>query len=740
MHRVSFLSISLALAALAGASFAQSDPGAPPRIQVVTESVGLARTDTGWIGGAQSYEARFDARGVTFVPALGRGAPREQSLRFEALSVARGSTRIALAAAEPVADGMTAVYARAPGIEERYEVRRDGLLQSFVFAAPLAGDGDLVVRGRLSGAVAGAPQRAADGSHAFHGAAGGVCLGTVTGIDAVGRSTAGDVRIDGEDIELSLPASFVRDAAWPLVLDPLISAAFTVDGSTNDDAQPDVAWDASTAHYLVVWRRTFSAASSAVRGQRLDGAGALIGGTVFFGSSGLVTSGPRVADANHGSRFAVSWVQQQFAQDDLYVQVCTPTTGALSTAVRGATDALDALTDVDIGGELLKNPYKQVMVVWDRAGQGIEGATFDVDATGDPMLTATFGIAADIFGFSFNSKPSISRTAGGNAGAYAVAWLRKPLLGDSDPYVTLVGRDGTLLTSSTRLFDTTDSEIAVDVDGGGLAGADYVVAAITDTSTFEIARAVSVRWNGSLTVGAPVTLSTSAAGSAPAVGWRPGKAYVAWEDNAILSHSVRLIGLDAATCITCEGSTFVGPQPLSTTPTTSVGLCMAASGGNYEDSRGLVVWNNESPGPSTEQDVLARTLDAFGTGSLVQNVGGGCGLAGTQAAPWPAALGNGYFTLQVTGADPQSTIALLNLNAVQGKIPCGPCQILPFLVTVPVPVTAGGAGFILPLPCDPGLAGGVLETQWTVITPSGSQCVLVPGVSFSNILRITLGS
>jgi hypothetical protein len=86
--------------------------------------------------------------------------------------------------------GRTAVLARSATIRERYEARAEGLEQSFEFLAAPGGRGDLIVRGRISTELG--AERCADGSLRFGlPGVGGVSVGTVTGIDALGRKRRG---------------------------------------------------------------------------------------------------------------------------------------------------------------------------------------------------------------------------------------------------------------------------------------------------------------------------------------------------------------------------------------------------------------------------------------------------------------------------------------------------------------------------------------------------------------------
>ena len=140
------------LAALATTPSAQN-PGEPPAaLESASRSVGTAVFDGELWGAGPDYKVHFGREAVTFEPALGRKAERSHSLAFSLESVRRGDAALGAAAVarspEEAPDGIR--YSRGAGVVERYELRAEGLYQSFVFDAPPAGSGDLVVRGRLA--------------------------------------------------------------------------------------------------------------------------------------------------------------------------------------------------------------------------------------------------------------------------------------------------------------------------------------------------------------------------------------------------------------------------------------------------------------------------------------------------------------------------------------------------------------------------------------------------------------
>ena len=216
-----------------------------------------------------AYLARFDAAALGFSTVAPAGT-RSSSLRFAFAGVQRRHGPAAAAPASPVrhVEGATVTYAR-PGVLETYEVRPDGVEQSFTLETLPPGTGDLVVRGRLSTALI-ADRRGVVAPSLRFALPGhvGVNIGRVTGIDARGATTRGWMRYDGRELELVLPAAFVEAAALPLVLDPLIGTALAMPGVAGPT--PDIAYDATTDSYLVV-----SSKRGKVLGQRVRSDGAL---------------------------------------------------------------------------------------------------------------------------------------------------------------------------------------------------------------------------------------------------------------------------------------------------------------------------------------------------------------------------------------------------------------------------------------------------------------------------------
>lgn len=474
------LSLGLPLCAQsAPQAAAQAVPshGAPP-VAVWRASHGLSALDGALWAQGPDYRARFDARGLEFTPAFGKRAPKSYPTRFELLAWQRAEGPQQLAQPdEPAIEGQTAVYERGAGVEEHYEARRDGLEQSFEFAAPPAGSGDLVVRLAVHSELG----RAGDarGLALEAPGLGALTIGAVTGIDASGARAAGALRWSGAELELVLPAAFVDSAHYPLLLDPLLGVEFEVDSDpTNlyDDVSPAIAHDTTTGSYLIVWTRAFSISDMDIRGQRVSDAGALLGSLIGIEAgttiSPLATS-PAVGNCNLTNAWLVAWESSAsiFSTRDLIGRSVFASSGTVSTGT--VTIAASAANDDDpaIGGEA-QTVDDEVLVTWSESGAGIRARQVTVPSASNPFLT---GLELDVSDATTTSwedvQPAISKGTG-YGGNFVIAWQRYFGLAATPYYdvrYALVDRNATLLVGTSALTSsTTTSETNIAVAGDGV--------------------------------------------------------------------------------------------------------------------------------------------------------------------------------------------------------------------------------------------------------------------------------
>jgi hypothetical protein len=258
------------------------------------------RDDALWVHGA-NWKASFTRDGATFIPFFGSKAPRDFPVSFRVESARRGAAAIALSAPEGVQRAGDRVELDRGALVERYDLSPSQLEQSFVFAHVPEADGDLVVRLRV------------DTELVAHAAADGVDLANELGrvhyggakvVDAAGRERTLESRIDAGAIELSVPADFVRGATLPITIDPVI-LVFGVDETGYNDYAPDIAFDALSDNYIIVYEEEYSATDHDVYAMLISGSTNVVA-QAYIDSSTQDWREPSVADNALNSEYLVA--------------------------------------------------------------------------------------------------------------------------------------------------------------------------------------------------------------------------------------------------------------------------------------------------------------------------------------------------------------------------------------------------------------------------------------------------
>ncbi|MBL8752699.1 MAG: hypothetical protein JNK15_05310 [Planctomycetes bacterium] len=281
-----------------------------PAPTAATQAYGITPTAAGLHAGGPGYSATFDAQGVAFMPMLGSSAPRTLAVRWHLATVRRGEQRLFEAGvapeAAPVQVGQSVQYCRSPGLVEAYDVRQDGIEQTFRLAQRPAGSGDLVVELALASDLPLTSART-DGLRFELAGIGGVTFGAVTGVDANLATTTGTVHAVEDTIRLTLPAAFVDHAAYPLVLDPLIGGYLTVGNGNGADDLPSAAFDEGTGRYLVVWTSALSSTTAEIRAQYVASNGTNFGPMFVVATDARPDTRPGIANVNTTDRYLVAW-------------------------------------------------------------------------------------------------------------------------------------------------------------------------------------------------------------------------------------------------------------------------------------------------------------------------------------------------------------------------------------------------------------------------------------------------
>ncbi|MBL9077951.1 MAG: hypothetical protein JNL08_10635, partial [Planctomycetes bacterium] len=649
---------------------------------VIRSSCSVVAVDGVVRAGGPNWGARFDERGVEFMPALAQRTEWPMPVRFTLESVRRGDVAafVRTANVAPVVVGDQVRYAHLPDLAEVYEVRAEGVEQSFVFASKPAGTGDLVVRGAITTEL---PFVAAsdDGVRFEREGLGGVTFGAVTGIDASGAAARGSIRVvgDGTHVEWVLPASFVEHAAYPLVLDPLIGSAIAIgDIAGGIDETPSVAFDESTGRYLVVWSAYLGGAGADLRGQFVTATGSPLGGGFLFGSGSLTRQA--VANIAGTNRFLVAYTKNTpsiFGQTShaLVVRSVSAATGTLSNeVVVDADSSLATVSSLVVGGDSRSSSSAHTaMVMYRTAPLGIALPSMhcrpvDVPASGDPVLVGSFpqGIGAGTGG---------SITAhGGSSPRWLVTWLHVSGLGATPELTaTVVDATGNPCGSSVTLATPAAGNSIGPRAAATPDGTTFLVAWSDSNGGAEDVHAMRLVWSGScgsgtLTPGpllAPITVPGLQ--DQPALAFAKTKFVLAWRNRANASATSRVYvkGLDPVTCESCGAEHSVENTVLGLeTPA----IASRYTAGDVASDETLVVWSNST--------IRGRRFEANGT-HAVASMGGGCvsGLSDFATYSGDAVLGNTDFQLSIAGSVSLPLVLIVGFSAVSA--PCGNCTIVP---------------------------------------------------------------
>jgi hypothetical protein len=181
-----------------------------------------------WAAGG-SYKACFDG-GMTFYPELGPDYPHNQPLAWRTASVRVGDQELLTGGRAPAMSHSEFRVEYAHGaVTEAYDVRTEGLEQTFVFAQRPAANGDLCITGALRSVLV-APRTAPAVTDLVFSDENGMPIlryGRAVAIDVHGDSFPMTTSyLDGR-ITLRLAAADLARAEFPLVVDPLLAVSYT---------------------------------------------------------------------------------------------------------------------------------------------------------------------------------------------------------------------------------------------------------------------------------------------------------------------------------------------------------------------------------------------------------------------------------------------------------------------------------------------------------------------------------
>ncbi|MCR9248270.1 MAG: hypothetical protein NXI31_24845 [bacterium] len=209
---------------------------------------------------ADSYKARFD-QGATFTPYLGRDYPRAQSWKWRTESVRIGGHSLIETAAAPAHWHSDYRYEyRFGAVTEAYDVRDDGLEQTFVVHQRPATAGDLVVVGSVTTDLSAPRTAAAHTGLTFHDADGAAIVryGAAIAIDANGQQLPITTAHRDAEITLTVPGHWLETARYPITIDPLLTRVSVISSSVLID-EVDVCHSQTSDTTLISFARLAAA-------------------------------------------------------------------------------------------------------------------------------------------------------------------------------------------------------------------------------------------------------------------------------------------------------------------------------------------------------------------------------------------------------------------------------------------------------------------------------------------------
>jgi len=735
MHSSRFLSLLLApaLGSFVGFLGAQA-PTDAPSLATLARGHGLQATTDGLLGTGSDYVVRFDHNGMHFVPVLGERTACAP-LQLQLAAIRRGSTALPCDANDaPNAAGDVAIYERSPSITERFTLHDRGVEQSFVFTT-LPGRGDLVVRCRLDGL----------GDHAVPASDGGldfwrdgerlVHMGGVVGIDANGVRTNGAVRLDGEFVELSLPARFVDRAALPLVLDPFVGSTVSLATGATVDRMPHVAYEGAAQRWQFVWERVVSSTQIDVVRRTWTPVGGL--GALQTIASGLdqLNQKPRVAYHTGIARSLVVFERRGTPLDLASLTGCVINTNlSQGSPFPLGTTTVGSFEDPDVSGDPTGNPASaQGLIVYrlDGVTQGIRCRPYTLLINGDPQIGPQITVTTQATAV----RPRISKSAGATL---AIAFEQKPAA-FSGVFVQAITRTGTLLGAAAGVLNPSGPDLhRPEIDGAGprfLMVAEYQASA-TDRDV----SAIEWLWNGT-SFGPPasqgaVANTLGADESAPVVAFLGQKYAVAWQRTVgFLAGSVQCRSISPTGCLAC-GPTLLIPIAGNNTFQPAIGGDIAGGGNGTSALLACMATSTTVP-PST--DVVAMQWNT-NNNPPPATLASGCGFPTTLQVLGASSIGNTNYGFRVQTTDPLGVIGLFSFGfaIADPLLPCGSCMLVNPAVLDAQLLVGGQATFPLPLPCNLAFLGVQLQVQGSVLGSAQNVCPLLNTLSSSAPIGVTI--
>ncbi|MCC6543779.1 MAG: hypothetical protein IT392_04670, partial [Nitrospirae bacterium] len=261
-----------------------------------------------------AYRVEFTPDAITYYQKQSEHGKKDNRLQFRLVSIKAADKLFSLnGSSSLISEENSVTYLRTPHVKEIYEVRKDGVEQSWVIERALADKtGDLIIHGELSTQLShrsnengGIDFFSKDGEYV-------TSYGKVVVIDNSGKRITLSPQYEGSRLTITVPEKWLNEADYPVIVDPVLGADIRVDNLATTDNYPAIAFDGT--NYLIVWQsgtpNATGTGTTAIRGVRVSNAGTVLDATplTIGDTANRDDEFPSVTYDNLNSRFIVVWM------------------------------------------------------------------------------------------------------------------------------------------------------------------------------------------------------------------------------------------------------------------------------------------------------------------------------------------------------------------------------------------------------------------------------------------------
>ena len=704
-----------------------------------------------WACGS-NYKASFHD-GYAFYPVLGPSYPENLPLAWRNTQVRVGSQQ--LVAAGEVAKAASSAWRyeyRYAAVTEAYDVREDGVEQTFVIAQRPAGEGDLVVTGRIETKLQAESVQGLHGAITFRDGLGNpiVSYGAAFAIDANGTKIPMTSSYVGGELSLTLAAASLANAAFPLTVDPLTTSVLIATGATLQE--PEIGRDDSANQLCFAYSRV-SAGTDYDNFVRIT-ANDYTGSTTIY-SDITASWSTRNNQVAYVGGTADKWIvvfQRDFATVSAFRFIVNPSGGlaTISTVYFPSPPAGATQRNPDVGGLYsLASSGSDALVVFQQditatnantANTEVFGRIIDLGAA-VPVIGAQFLVSNVAVGTTFDREyPSVNQVRLSTSQSWLVSWqnYNNTISGDDwDIDISRITAAGAVAgVSFLAQASSTDHAVTPRVEGqNGRYMATY---AVTNNSGTKYSGTSGTalecqRFDWAENSATPVkkTIRTLA----PAGGFLSyTTGNIAYDTNTdshwAITYTRRNVLIGSTTSVIVERCGYSGGTVEAATV-----YAGSASGSGFAPSVTFDDDNNEFKIAIATSDasntLYARSL-RYDPTALNVIYGTGCG--GTIGANRAPNAGDEFWAATLSAARPSTAGALLISGAV-GSIALDPIGMtgcvanvdlgLNYATSVNVVTSASGAASVgIPLIDYPAPALGNVFFQWVYFNPGANSANL----------------